>query len=131
MPSSTFRSSLALRQIPLFEGLDHACLERIAAACEWRHVDAKTPVFARSSTGNDVFFLLTGRVRITSYSAHGREVSFRDYLQGEHFGDLSAMDGQIRSADVLALESSQLASLTGERFMQPMANESLVANTRP
>lgn len=47
-------------------GLDHACLERIAAACEWRHVDAKTPVFARSSTGNDVFFLLTGRVRFTS-----------------------------------------------------------------
>ncbi len=127
MPSSIVRSSLALRQISLFEGLDHDCLERIAAACEWRHAAAKTPVFARSSTGSDVFFLLTGRVRITTYSAHGREVSLRDYLPGEHFGDLSAIDGQIRSADVIALESSQLASLTSERFMQLMANEPLVA----
>lgn len=127
MPSPIVRSSLALRQISLFEGLDDDCLDRISNACEWRHIDAKKPVFTRSSTGSDVFFLLTGRVRITTYSASGREVSFRDYQPGEHFGDLSAIDGQMRSADVVALESSQLASLSAADFMTLMARESLVA----
>lgn len=127
MPSPIVRSSLALRQVSLFDGLDDDCLDRIAAACEWRHVDAKKPVFTRSSTGSDVFFLLTGRVRITTYSASGREVSFRDYQPGEHFGDLSAIDGQMRSADVVALESSQLACLGAADFMALMAREPLVA----
>lgn len=127
MPRPIARSSLALRRISLFEGLDNDCLDRIATACEWRTVDARTPVFTRSSAGSDVFFLLNGHVRITSYSLNGREVSFRDYQAGEHFGDLSAIDGQIRSADVLAVESSQLASLRGEDFMQLMAREPLVA----
>lgn len=127
MPFPTVRSSLALRQISLFEGLDDGCLDRIANACEWRHIDAKKPVFTRSSTGSDVFLLLTGRVRITTYAASGREVSFRDYQPGEHFGDLSAIDGQMRSADVVALESSQLACLNAADFMQLLAREPLVA----
>lgn len=127
MPDSIVHSSLALRRIALFDGLDQDGLDRIAAACEWRCIDARQPVFARASSGSDVFFLLTGRVRITTYSANGREVSLRDYQPGEHFGDLAAIDGQVRSADVVALESSQLASLTGARFLQLMAQEPLVA----
>lgn len=127
MPPSFARSSLALRQISLFDGLDNDCLDRIANACEWPHIDAKKPVFTRASSGSDVFFLLTGRVRITTYSANGREVSFRDYRVGEHFGDLSAIDGRMRSADVVALESSQLACLTAEKFKQLITHEPLVA----
>lgn len=121
------RSSLALRRIALFEGLGDACLDRIAAECDWRHVDARTPLFTRASEGGDVYFLCSGRVRITTYSATGREVTFRDSEAGEHFGDLSAVDGQPRSADVVTLEPSVLASLSAPAFMAMLEREPLVA----
>lgn len=89
MTAPVARSSLALRRIALFEGLGDACLDRIAAECDWRNMDARKPVFTRASAAGEVFFLVAGSARITTYSAHGREVTFRDYEAGEHFGDLS------------------------------------------
>lgn len=125
--SPVVRSSLALRRIALFEGLGDACLDRLAAGCDWRNMDARKPVFTRASAAGEVFFLVSGRVRITTYSAHGREVTFRDYEAGEHFGDLSAIDGQPRSADVVTLEPTLLACLPGPAFLELLRNEPVVA----
>src|SRR5256885_11484872 len=66
MAPPTQPSSFALRGIALFEGLGSASLDRIAADCEWRPLQARQPVFSRCSTGSDVFFLVSGRVRITT-----------------------------------------------------------------
>ena len=121
------RSSLALRRIALFEGLGDECLNRVAAACDWRHAEARTPLFTRSSPGGEVYFLCSGRARITTYSTQGREVTFRDCEAGEHFGDLSAIDGQPRSADVVALEPSVLAVLSAPAFLTMLATEPTVA----
>lgn len=120
-------SSFALRRIALFEGLGDDSLDRIAADCEWRQLDARQPVFSRCSQGSDVFFLAAGRVRITTYSPGGREVSFRDHEAGGHFGDLAAIDGQARSTDVLTLEPSLLASLSRDSFLALLAREPAVA----
>ena len=126
------RSTLALRRIALFEGLGEACLERIAAECDWRTVEARTPLFTRASPGGEVYFLCAGRARITTYAASGREVTFRDCEAGEHFGDLSAIDGQPRSADVVALDACVLASLSAPAFiaMLELAKETLIEITQ-
>lgn len=121
------RSTLALRRIALFEGLGEPCLDRIAAECDWRNVEARTPLFSRASPGGEVYFLCAGRARITTYSTHGREVTFRDCEAGEHFGDLSAIDGQPRSADVVTLEPSVLAVLSSAAFIKMLATEPAVA----
>lgn len=47
---------------------------------------------------HDVFFVLSGRVKVTFYAESGREIDFRDLQAGESFGELSAIDGKPRSA---------------------------------
>jgi len=125
--SASPRSSLALRRIALLDGLGDECLARVAAECDWRQVEARTPLFTRASPGGEVYFLCSGRARITTYSTQGREVTFRDCEAGEHFGDLSAIDGQPRSADVVALEPSLLAVLSAPAFIAMLAREPAVA----
>lgn len=127
MSALAARSSLALRRVALFEGLGDACMDRLAAECDWRHIEARKPLFTRASDGGEVYFLVSGRARITTYSAHGREVTFRDCEAGEHFGDLSAIDGQPRSADVVTLEPSLLACLSAEAFVALLHREPIVA----
>jgi CRP-like cAMP-binding protein len=53
---------------------------------------------------------------VTVYSAAGRQVTFRDLATGEFFGDIAAIDGEPRSADVVALESALVASMTPAVF---------------
>ncbi len=125
--SAPARSSLALRRIALFDGLDGVCLDRIAAECDWRMLEARRPIFTRGSEGGEVYFLVSGRARITTYSANGREVAFRDFEAGEHFGDLSALDGQLRSADVVTLEPSLLACMSPQAFLALLEREPALA----
>ena len=120
-------SLLALRHLHLLQACSDASLQHIAALCSWHTVAAKTPVFTRASPGNEVYFLLSGQVRITTYSQQGREVSFRDYAAGEHFGDLSAIDGAQRSADVIALQDSQLIRMGSADFLALLAQEPALA----
>lgn len=121
------RSSLALRRVPLLHGLPDARLDALAQACRWRSVEAGQQLLARDAPEQDVFFLVAGRVRVTTYGAQGREVAFRDVDAGEIFGDVAAIDGGPRSADVLALEPSVLAGLERAAFLDLVMREPVVA----
>lgn len=121
------RSSLALRHIALLQGLPDERLDRLAQDCDWRSVAAGLPVTQRSEAKTDVHLLVSGRMRVTTYSAQGKQVTFRDARAGEYFGDLSAIDGMPRSADVVTLTPCVIARLDRDRFLQLLREEPLVA----
>lgn len=120
-------SSLGLRGIALLEGVAPERLEALARECAWRNVAADSRIISRAARERDVYFIVSGRVRVTTYSASGRQVTFRDFGASEHFGEVSAIDGMPRSADVVALESSLLAALPREAFLRLLREESAVA----
>jgi CRP-like cAMP-binding protein len=120
-------SSLGLRGIALLAGLPRERLESLARQCAWRNVEAGKRIISRSARERDVYFIVSGRVRVTTYSAAGRQVTFRDFGAGEHFGEVAAIDGMPRSADVVALESSLLAALPREAFGRLLREEPAVA----
>jgi CRP/FNR family cyclic AMP-dependent transcriptional regulator len=119
-------STLGLKTVLLLQGLSQERLEILAAQCNWRRVEPGQVIVARNSPDRDVHFVVSGRVRVTSFSAGGRQVTFRDAEAGEMFGDLAAIDAKPRSADVLALDSVLVASLSPEHFRDLIAAEPLV-----
>lgn len=107
----------ALEGLELFQGLlSPGELGGLAALCAWRDFGKDQQVVSQDTPGNDVHFVASGRVRVTIFAAGGQEVSFRDLGAGKSFGELSAIDGQARSASVVALEPSWIASLSRDRF---------------
>lgn len=125
--SAVPRSSLALRQIALLAGLSDQRLDQLAQQCLWHSVAAGKPLLLRAEQQGEVFLLVSGRVRVTTYSANGRQVTFRDSEAGEHFGDIAAIDGGPRSADVVTLEPCVVASLDRAAFLALLRDEPLVA----
>ncbi|RYF77419.1 MAG: Crp/Fnr family transcriptional regulator [Comamonadaceae bacterium] len=114
---TSLRSSLALRRIALLDGLPAERLDALAQACRWQHVPADRPLLLRAQDRGEVFLLVSGTVRVTTYGANGRQVTFRDLPAGEVLGDLAALDGQPRSADVITLEDSLVAVLERDQFL--------------
>jgi CRP/FNR family cyclic AMP-dependent transcriptional regulator len=108
---------VALEGLELFQGLlTPAELDALAGLCLWRDFARDQPVVSQDTPGNDVYFVARGRVRVTIFTAGGQEIAFRDLGAGKCFGELSAIDGQARSASVVALDPSLIASLSRERF---------------
>jgi CRP/FNR family cyclic AMP-dependent transcriptional regulator len=124
--TSSKPSTLGLRKVKLLEGLPEETLEQVAQRCRWRHVAEGQQIVARNSPDRDVHFIASGRVRVTIFSAGGRQVTFRDEDAGDMFGDIAAIDGKPRSADVVALETVLVASMTAEAFREMVGREEIV-----
>ena len=104
-------SVLGLKRVRLLEGVPTSALERLARQCRWRHCPAGQRVISRDAPDQDVYLIVAGRVRVTSFSAAGRQVTFRDIPAGDWFGDFAAIDNLSRSADVVALDDALVAAM--------------------
>jgi CRP-like cAMP-binding protein len=104
-------SILGLKRVRLLEGVPASALERLASQCRWRRFPAGQRVISREAADQDVYLIVAGRVRVTSFSTSGRQVTFRDIPAGGWFGDFAAIDGLSRSADIVALEDSLVAAM--------------------
>jgi len=95
---------------------------KLESLCRWRDVSRDEQIIDRDSDTGDVFFVVRGKVRVVNYSYTGREVSYDDLGAGAVFGELSAIDGAPRSANVVALENTTVAALSPEQFRQSLAD---------
>ena len=116
-------SSLGLRSIELLQGVAPEKLEALARQCAWRNYEAGKRIISRNAADRDVYFLVAGRVRITTYSLGGRQVTFRDIGAGEILGEVAALDERPRSADVIALEPALVAALAAAAFRKLLVDQ--------
>ncbi|SFM28541.1 Crp/Fnr family transcriptional regulator [Variovorax sp. OV329] len=117
------RSSLGLRSVQLFEGLAPDRLDALAQACQWRSLPAGRLLVQRAERESDVHFVINGEIRVTIFALNGRQLTFREVGTGGHFGELAAIDGEPRSADVLTLRPSLIASLGASHFLRLLQEE--------
>lgn len=110
-----------LRGVRLLEGLDTPTLERLAGALDWRRFQAGQQVITRNAPDRDVYLVIAGKVHVVAFSTSGKQITYREMGAGDHFGELSAIDGRARSADVIALEDSLLAIMSQSTFRDLLA----------
>ena len=100
----------------MLEGVPIAALEDLARQCRWRRFQTGQRIISRQAPDQDVYLIVSGQVRVTAYSATGRQVTYRDIAAGDWFGDFAAIDGLSRSADIVALQDTLLASMSPTVF---------------
>ena len=106
----------SLSGIELFDGLGDSDRDALARLCRWHRYAAHQYIVGHQDETNDVYFIVDGRVRVTVFSPSGKEVSFADLPAGKSFGELSAIDAAPRSATVIALSDTVLASMSAGAF---------------
>ena len=104
-----------LARIPMFRSLGKDAVLRLDAGCTWRRARAKEWVLDYQSGGTDLFFVLSGHVRVV-ITAASREVILRDIRDGEFFGELAAIDQRPRSAGILAITDTTVARMPAGLF---------------
>ena len=114
-PGSKDRRDLA--RVGLMESLDGSERAKLESQCNWRRYRLGERLFERGSAGREVYFVIEGSVNIVSFSPTGREVAFATSHAGDTVGELAAIDGQPRSASVVAAEDTLLAVLPSEAFV--------------
>jgi CRP/FNR family cyclic AMP-dependent transcriptional regulator len=105
-----------LRRVPLFAELAEADLEALAALARERRYPKGSVIVFSGELGDALYVIARGRVKVVLLDEDGREVILAILGVGEHFGELSLIDGQPRSAHVIALDDTRLVVLRREDF---------------
>jgi CRP/FNR family transcriptional regulator len=101
----------SLARLPLFAALDDEAADALAAAMTSRTVDRGHVVFREGDTGDRLFVVIDGKVKISRAAADGRENLLAVLGPGEMFGELSLFDPGPRTATATTITDSRLASL--------------------
>ena len=126
-PGAVGQENSLLSNVGLFAGLGREKLTVVEQACRYKRFAAQEQIIDRDSATTDVFFVVRGRVRVVNYSILGREIAFDEVSEGSYFGELSALDGQPRSASVMALEDTLILGLPRSLFLNLLSQHADIA----
>jgi CRP/FNR family transcriptional regulator, cyclic AMP receptor protein len=91
-----------------------ASIAKLAEAGVQRSYKKKSIIVSEGDSGDTVFILLEGSVRVFGQDANGREVTYGNIDAPSYFGEMS-LDGGPRSASIEATTACQCAVVTRER----------------
>jgi CRP/FNR family cyclic AMP-dependent transcriptional regulator len=107
----------ALRSVPLFASLDDQAAVELRNLLWDKTVPQNTRLFKQGDSGNAMYLIESGRVRISIRDQDEQEVTLAELAQGDFFGEMSIIDGRQRSADAQVIEDARLAILSRDAFL--------------
>lgn len=118
-----------LKKIPIFADLRDEILDQIYSLTQKRLYKRNNMILMEEDFGDTLFILNSGSVKITRISEEGREVILSILGEGDFFGEMSIFDGESRSANVVALEDSEVFILKRSDFIDLLQKHPEVAIT--
>ncbi|MFL3007468.1 MAG: Crp/Fnr family transcriptional regulator [Candidatus Neomarinimicrobiota bacterium] len=106
-----------LKTVSLFWDLNKIELGHISDKMVSKKFQNGNLIFLEESEGKNLFFVVEGSVKVTRLSKDGREVILAMLNAGDFFGEMSLLDGEARSANVIALEETEVLSLKRDDFL--------------
>ena len=103
---SRSQEALAIRGVPVFEGLSNRELSEVERLVHKRTYSSGEAVFWDGDPGGGMYIILSGAVNIVDKKADGGEHTLAQLVEGEFFGELALLDEAPRSASAIAEQES-------------------------
>jgi len=116
-----------LKQIPLFSDLAPAEIELLYRLVKTRICPKGMMILQEEDPGDALFMIVSGRAKVVHLSEDGREIILDVLGQGDFFGEMALLDQEPRSANVTAVEPTELLVLERTAFLNEIEREPAIA----
>ncbi len=113
-----------VRRVPMFSVLTDAQATTLSQSIVKRRFKRGECLLEQGGRSNALFILLSGRARVVSVDARGREVILALLHPGDHLGEMSLIDGEPHSASVYAEVQTDVLMLGRVAFLQSLPENS-------
>ena len=101
----------ALAALPLFEGLDAAELNEVAAAARSRTLAPGRCAYRRGEEAEGLYLVLAGRLEVVRIDDAGGERRLGELSPGDVFGEGALLEARSHTAEVRAAEPSEVLAV--------------------
>jgi CRP-like cAMP-binding protein len=119
---SAVEKVLFLKSIDLFSQIPGEDLAQVALISTEEQKDLGEEIFAEGESGDALFLVIDGRVRV-----HRQDRMIAELGERECFGEMALLDAAPRSATVTALAETNLLKITREDFEDIMTEKPEIA----
>jgi CRP/FNR family transcriptional regulator, cyclic AMP receptor protein len=116
-----------IRRVPLFSMLTPSQAESVADAVIKRRFKRGELVVEQGKKSNALFIILTGRARVLTTDARGREVILANLSPGDYIGEMSLIDNEPHSASVRAEVQTDVLMLGRVEFARCLPENTSMA----
>lgn len=107
-----------VRGATLFAGLDEESTSALMKFMKPRSIRRGTPLFHEGDSGDELYIVSTGKLKVGRESSDGRENLLSVVGPGEIIGELALFDPGPRSSTVTAVSQSEVLSLKHEDLLR-------------
>jgi hypothetical protein len=100
-----------IRRAPLFEGLSRWEARKIVLLGKLEAVAAGDLVLRKGETGDEMYMVITGCLRVFDRRPDGREAVLAELTPGAVFGEMALVTREVRSASVMAATNADVLRL--------------------
>lgn len=123
----TENEAVYLKQVPLFAGLADEDIRELMSMAKRRTFRSGEIIFHREDSGQVLYVINEGKVKICLISPEGQEISLVVFGKGECFGEFAILDGLPRSADAVAMEKVECYTLQRSDFHKAIMKNPKIA----
>jgi CRP/FNR family transcriptional regulator, cyclic AMP receptor protein len=116
-----------IRRVPLFSMLTPSQAESVADAVIKRRFKRGELIVEQGKKTNALFIILTGRARVLTTDARGREVILANLAPGHYIGEMSLIDNEPHSASVRAEVQTDVLMLGRVEFARCLPENTSMA----
>lgn len=116
-----------LATVPLFRELPRAAVRGFAEQTREQRFAKGAMIVSEGDPGDALYVVRSGEVKVVLIGEDGREVLLNILGVGDHFGELSLIDGRPRSAHVVSTVASSLLILRRADFRRQVEGSPSVA----
>jgi CRP/FNR family cyclic AMP-dependent transcriptional regulator len=116
-----------LKRQSLFQDLPDKTLANLQPFVRLQEFEKRAVVLQKGGRGDSLLLLIAGRLQVMSISESGKDVGISFIEQGNHFGEISLIDGGSRSASVVSVINSTVGFLPRTNALELFHNEPSVA----
>ncbi len=110
-------SSNFLQYVPIFTDLDDQTLNKILSAGSRKSFQKDSVILVEEDAGSAFFIIITGKVKVCRSGNDEKEVILTILAESDFFGEMALLDGQNRSANVIAIEDTELFIIQRNDFL--------------
>ncbi len=118
---------IMLKHLYLFEGLDESYVAKIEEIAELRAYSPGELIFSQGDIADAIFMIQHGAVSINHREDDGEVVEIAKLGTGSHFGEMSMLDSESRSASASSDAYSDIVRISYEAMINLLESDSHIA----
>ena len=112
---------LFLKNKTFLGSLSDVALDTVIRRGHVKKYSAGDVICRRQERGDTLMLMITGLIKITNYNVDGKEIVLNFLGSGDPYGEMAVFDGQVRTADAIALVDSEVFTVYARDLLPLLA----------